>query len=96
MPFFERHVMFDMLMEHDFLPRRMNIILVPCIMCISRTSSYCNHNWRIIYLSSQSLEQKRRMKLIIQREEENIIIIIKYRTMSISNALYSAYDSNYM
>ncbi len=34
------------------------------------------------------------MKWIIQREEKNIIIIIKYRTMSISNALYSAYDSN--
>ena len=54
MPFFE-HVMFDMSMEFDILPMRMNIILVPCIMCISRTSSYCNNNWRIIYLSSQSL-----------------------------------------
>ena len=35
------------------------------------------------------------MKWIIQREEKNIIIIIiKYGTMSISNALYSTYDSN--
>ena len=34
MPFFERHVMFDMLIGYDILPRRMNIILVPCIMCI--------------------------------------------------------------
>ena len=29
-----------------------------------------------------------------RRKNIIIIIIIKYRTMSISNALYSAYDSN--
>ena len=75
MPFFERHVMFDMLIGHDILPRRMNIILVPCIMCISRrTSSYCDNNWRILYLSSQSLEQKRR---IIQREQKTLLLLIK-------------------
>ena len=34
------------------------------------------------------------MKLIIQREEENIIIINKIQNHVISNALYSAYDSN--
>ena len=88
MPFFERHVMFDMLMEHDSQGVRTSFWSP--VLCVHQEL----HLIGIIIgeffiLSSQSLEQKaRRMKLIIQREEKTLLLLIKYRTMSICNALF--------
>ena len=61
-------------------------------MCTSRT--YCNDNWRILYfvISITGTEVKKEMNNSARRK--TFLLLIKYGTMSICNALYSAYDSN--